>query len=396
MKEDWDKEFQEENIWVQIINQDGKVIESGNVPRDVPQTYSYEELQQIKETKRLNNYAVVYFLDAYYETPYLFMLGYEDEATTLLNELVEKYNENGSIPEKHQAEIETILKNHGGRLEIYNDAHELQWSLGNLKVEKEKPLDVFVRELAPGTYQTNRVTYVDKQTGFTWALYLPNEKNKDINLKAYKALISGFVVTGAIILIITIGIAVWNGFRYGNPLFIFANWLGRMGNEHYAEVLTEEERKRIYKKNGKIRLRYRLYEDVFTAFYEMAEKLDASRKERERLEKTREEWMTGISHDLRTPLSTIQGYGNLLESGKYDWSKEELEEIGKSIREKSDYMLQLIEDFLLSFQLKNKVQVPLEEVSVNEFFQRLMRKYERILSVPIMSFTLRLYKQRKW
>lgn len=377
MKEDWDKEFQEENIWVQIINQDGKVIESGNVPRDVPQTYSYEELQQIKETKRLNNYAVVYFLDAYYETPYLFMLGYEDEATTLLNELVEKYNENGSIPEKHQAEIETILKNHGGRLEIYNDAHELQWSLGNLKVEKEKPLDVFVRELAPGTYQTNRVTYVDKQTGFTWALYLPNEKNKDINLKAYKALISGFVVTGAIILIITIGIAVWNGFRYGNPLFIFANWLGRMGNEHYAEVLTEEERKRIYKKNGKIRLRYRLYEDVFTAFYEMAEKLDASRKERERLEKTREEWMTGISHDLRTPLSTIQGYGNLLESGKYDWSKEELEEIGKSIREKSDYMLQLIEDFLLSFQLKNKVQVPLEEVSVNEFFQRLMRKYER-------------------
>ena len=41
------------------------------------------------------------------------------------------------------------------------------------------------------------------------------------------------------------------------------------------------------------------------AFYEMAEKLDASRKERERLEKTREEWMTGISHDLRTPLTTM-------------------------------------------------------------------------------------------
>ena len=33
---------------------------------------------------------------------------------------------------------------------------------------------------------------------------------------------------------------------------------------------------------------------------------------------------------------------------------EELEDIGKTICEKSDYMMKLIEDFSLSFQLKNE------------------------------------------
>lgn len=43
--------------------------------------------------------------------------------------------------------------------------------------------------------------------------------------------------------------------------------------------------------------------------------------------------MVGISHDLRTPLSSIQGYGHMLESDKYSYSQNELREIGKVIRE---------------------------------------------------------------
>lgn len=110
----------------------------------------------------------------------------------------------------------------------------------------------------------------------------------------------------------------------------------------------------------------------------MAEKLAASRKDREQLEKSREEWMSGISHDLRTPLSTMQGYGNLLESGQYEWTKEELEEIGRTIREKSDYMVNLIEDFSLSFQLKNdSIRICFEEVEINHFMKEILDKFTR-------------------
>ena len=89
-----------------------------------------------------------------------------------------------------------------------------------------------------------------------------------------------------------------------------------MGKEQYDEVFTEKERKKIFKKKGKIRHRYKLFQEVIQSFYTMTKKLDKAQQERKRLERTREEWMAGISHDLRTPLSTIQGYGHLLESNK--------------------------------------------------------------------------------
>ncbi|MFC5560083.1 sensor histidine kinase [Ureibacillus thermophilus] len=105
------------------------------------------------------------------------------------------------------------------------------------------------------------------------------------------------------------------------------------------------------------------------------------------MEKTKEEWMAGISHDLRTPLSTMQGYGVLLESGQYDWSKEELMEIGQTIHEKSNYMLNLIEDFSLSFQLKNKPgQIIFEKTEMNQFLKEILKNYQRDKTLAYYTF----------
>ena len=37
MDKDWDKGLEEENIWVQIINPEGEVVDSGNVPIHFPE-----------------------------------------------------------------------------------------------------------------------------------------------------------------------------------------------------------------------------------------------------------------------------------------------------------------------------------------------------------------------
>ncbi|GIP14309.1 MAG: histidine kinase dimerization/phospho-acceptor domain-containing protein [Paenibacillus macerans] len=42
------------------------------------------------------------------------------------------------------------------------------------------------------------------------------------------------------------------------------------------------------------------------------------------MEKTREEWMAGVSHDLKTPLSVIKGYTVLLSSSEYDWEPDQV------------------------------------------------------------------------
>lgn len=378
MNKDWDKDLEKEQIWVQIIDHEGTVMESGNVPDEIPNKYTYQELKMMKETKQLQDYSLAFYLETFYEIPYLFVLGYQDQAHLLLKQIVEGYGESGTITDADQSEVESLLKKQKGTLKIYRTDGSLQQMLGLQNREDEKPLDVFMRDVAPDIYSSKRTTYEDPKNGLVWELYTPNETNNEVRLETYLDVARGFLITGAIVLLITIAISIWNGFRYGNPLFIFANWLGRMGNENYGEVLTEREKKKVYRKNGKIRLRFKLYQEVFEAFHDMAGKLEASRKEREQLEKNRTEWMTGISHDLRTPLSTMQGYGNLLESGQYDWTKDELEEIGKTIREKSDYMLHLIEDFSLSFELKNGGnRVQLETVEVSGFIKDILGKYER-------------------
>lgn len=45
----------------------------------------------------------------------------------------------------------------------------------------------------------------------------------------------------------------------------------------------------------------------------------------------------------------------MLESGYYNWNEEELKEIGQTLRDKSEYMVGLVEDFSLAFKLKNNV-----------------------------------------
>lgn len=390
MIDEWDKEFAKEKIWVQIINEKGDVMDSGNVPKNIPTHYSQHDLYKMQETNELQGYALYFYLETMYDEPYLFVLGHEDQALRLLHQVVDDYGEEGIVQESNRREVENKLAAMEGFIEIYDKNDQLVQTFGSpLESDKEYPLDIFVRKMAPDTYVTKTTLYKNPQTQILWVLYTPNENKQEIKLNSIKDVAIAFAATGVIVLVITIIISFWNGFRYGNPLFIFTGWLSRMGNGKYHEVLTEKEKKLIFRKNGKVRLKYRLYAEVFQEFYDMAEKLASSTKEREELEKSREEWMTGISHDLRTPLTTMQGYGTLLESGQYVWSKQELEDIGKTIGEKSAYMLSLIEDFSLSFQLKNDDSLEdFQYLEMNQLMTNIVRKFhdDRTLANYQLSF----------
>src|SRR5690606_12767502 len=85
---------------------------------------------------------------------------------------------------------------------------------------------------------------------------------------------------------------------------------------------------------------------------------------------------------------TIQGYGHLLESNKYPFTPEELQEIGKVVREKGDYMVQLVNDFSLVFQLKNSaIQLEKQSIDLNEFVRSTVLKFERDLTLRAVSFS---------
>ncbi|MFC5775544.1 histidine kinase dimerization/phospho-acceptor domain-containing protein [Ectobacillus antri] len=46
--------------------------------------------------------------------------------------------------------------------------------------------------------------------------------------------------------------------------------------------------------------------------------------ERKKLDRMKEEWTANISHDIKTPLASIQGYAEMMKDPDYQFSLEEM------------------------------------------------------------------------
>ncbi|WP_025784596.1 sensor histidine kinase KdpD [Sporosarcina sp. D27] len=98
-----------------------------------------------------------------------------------------------------------------------------------------------------------------------------------------------------------------------------------------------------------------IYSRVFGSLNVLAENLKLSEQERQKNEIMREEWISNISHDLKTPLSTIKGYSEVLSDSDYDVSKEEIIRYSNIMSEKAIYMEEMIEELRLNEKLKHNV-----------------------------------------
>ncbi len=92
-------------------------------------------------------------------------------------------------------------------------------------------------------------------------------------------------------------------------------------------------------------------------------KLKENELERKKIDKMRDEWIANISHDIKTPLSSIKGYAEFLEQD-YDFSSEDIKSFAGIINNKSDYIKELVEELNLSMKLKNNESI-LKKEKVN-------------------------------
>lgn len=153
------------------------------------------------------------------------------------------------------------------------------------------------------------------------------------------------------IIIIGILIALFFGKQLGAPLLYIVFWIDNLSKGMYEE--PSYYLKFHSKKSRRNKAEYKTYQELTQALSGLTSTLKKNEEERRLLEKTREEWMAGVSHDLKTPLSVIKGYTVLLSAQEYDWEQEKVRHFAKTMEDRVEYMEQLIEDFNLTFQLKN-------------------------------------------
>ena len=92
------------------------------------------------------------------------------------------------------------------------------------------------------------------------------------------------------------------------------------------------------------------------------------------IEKQKNELITNVSHDLRTPLTSIMGYLRLLGDAKYE-NKEQYDEYMRIAFSKSEQLKKLIEDLFEYTKLTDeKIVLESQEVCVNELLDQLIEE----------------------
>ncbi len=122
-------------------------------------------------------------------------------------------------------------------------------------------------------------------------------------------------------------------------------------------------------------------------FYTMRKQIVAAQKAIEQEQKATEYMIATISHDLKTPLTSIKAYAESLDATK-DLSEQDRDTYRKVIIDKSDFMKQMLDD-LITHTLLQSEDYKLEKVTVDgeEFFDMIVSDYAALCEKKDLTLT---------
>jgi signal transduction histidine kinase len=106
------------------------------------------------------------------------------------------------------------------------------------------------------------------------------------------------------------------------------------------------------------------FSEVYDSLNVLDAEIRASDEMRVKNEKMRQEWITNITHDLKTPLSPIKGYAELIIDPCYELTSTEIHKYAEVILKNTTYAQALIDDLKLTYQLENEM-IPVHKTSGN-------------------------------
>lgn len=107
----------------------------------------------------------------------------------------------------------------------------------------------------------------------------------------------------------------------------------------------------------------------------MAREIEHRMQQERRAEKTKNDLITNVSHDLRTPLTSVMGYLGLIKDRKYK-DTAQMEEYINIAFVKSQKIKVLMEDLFEYTKLSNNmITLKKQKVDINEFLSQLIEEY---------------------
>ncbi|KAF0207166.1 MAG: hypothetical protein FD171_1929 [Actinobacteria bacterium] len=172
--------------------------------------------------------------------------------------------------------------------------------------------------------------------------------DRPVSQRTLWVLLVCLLVGGALVVL---GSAWLFGRGLSRPLVHMMMWLSALAEGTYAEPRGRNGLPASRTSpEGPRKLPYSTYREVFDSLDSLTTELRSTTDERRRLDDARNEWIAGVSHDLRTPLTSIQGYADVLASD-YEFTPEEVRRQAQVIARQAGHMDALLDDLNLSFRL---------------------------------------------
>jgi len=140
-------------------------------------------------------------------------------------------------------------------------------------------------------------------------------------------------------------------------VFLYAFWTSRKIVKPLRKIL--EGIKKMTEGDYSTRISFKAdneFAEIKDAFNFMAEKIETSERERERVEKLKQQLLVDISHDIKTPATSIQGYSKALYDGVVPEEKKQKRYL-KIIYDKSQRVTALIDNLHELTKLDNQAYV---------------------------------------
>lgn len=357
-----------QNGWFLVLAMNGDVIGSYNAPEQAPTHFKESELAGLLLQNSSNSIQyTLWKVDETHPQPILILYGREDSTSMILNEV--------------KSDVDWT------RNKLTLSANTLQ------QLEKEdawvqlinsngKVIDSFGTNNQPDAYLFQELVILSENAHDSVSAYFDTETEQTIMVgthvtdttlqeNIFKSINNKLVIFFIVLFLLLLIGTFWYARKFAIPLITIMKWIQNLGDGLYEHPNDLYRRPIMYNKKEKLKRKYRLYKDLVTTLIQLTKTLQQNEARQKKMTQTREEWISGLSHDLKTPLSSITGFAQMLESEDYVWTKKETREFASIITEKSSYMMTLLDDLTLSYRINNDdLPIIKEEIDINEFIRR--------------------------